>query len=151
MTALQDQRGDVQLFQDTDDGNIICDGGIVQMTGGFETAIYLSMFGGNEEDHGDDATQNLQWWGNYTETDPALKYRSETQRLLNTLATNSANLRLIEAAVLRDLDWMKDSVSDLTASIRITRPNYVEGEINYEAFGKREQFKFAANWEAMRQ
>lgn len=150
-TALQDQRGDVQLFQDSNDGNIICEGGIVQMTGGWETYIYLALFGGNEEDKGGQADENVQWWGNFIETDPERKYRSETQYYLSTLATTSGNLRLIEQAILRDLDGMKSSVSDLTASARITRPNYLEIDINYEAVGKREQFKFAINWEAMRQ
>ena len=150
MTALNDQRGDVELFQDYDDGNVIHESGIMQMTGGFESAIYLSLDGGNEEDSGGDATANKQWWGNFSETDPQRKYRSETQSLLRSLATTSANLRLVEAAALRDLDWMKDSVSSLTVSARITKPNYVEIDIIYEAVGKREQFKYASNWEAMR-
>jgi hypothetical protein len=150
MTSLNDQRGDVEIFQDTEDGNVIHESGIMQMTGGFESAIYLSIDGGNDEDSGGDATANKQWWGNYNETDPQRRYRSETQYLLRSLATTSANLRLIEAAVLRDLDWMKNTVSDLTASARITRPNYVEIDINYEAVGKRESFKYASNWEAMR-
>jgi hypothetical protein len=149
MTALQDQRGDVQLFQDTNDGNIICEGGIVQMTGGFETAIYLSLEGGNRDDSGTEADKNIQWWGNWAETDPARKYRSETAYLLRSTATTSANLRLIEAAALRDLAWMEDSV-DLTVSAKIPKLNYVQIDIFYTALGKREQFVYASNWEAMR-
>ena len=50
MTTVQ--QGDVLLFQTIDDGNVEVINGIITMSGGLDTAAYLSLFGGNEEDDG---------------------------------------------------------------------------------------------------
>jgi hypothetical protein len=150
MTATADQRGDVFVYQTADDGDITVEGGITQMTGGYESAIYLSMFGGNEADSGEEKDNSKQYWGNHLETEQAKKLRSETQHIIEGLPATSSNLRLLEAANLRDLAWMNDSVTDLTSNARITRPNWVEITIKYEAVGRPETIKYSANWEAMR-
>jgi phage gp46-like protein len=77
------------------------------MSEGLETAAYLSLFGGNEQDPGETATEE-QWWGNVGETQPARIYRSETQYLLRSIPAVPSNLRRIEQAALRDLQWMVD-------------------------------------------
>ena len=146
------QQGDVLLKQTNDDGEITVENGIVEMTGGFETAAYLSLFGGNEDDDGSE--NNLKtWWGNIDEIDPALKYVSETQNLLQALVASSANLIRIEDAVKRDLQWFLDKNIASSVDVEVTIPgiNKINIVINITAEGKESQFEFTENWRAMAQ
>lgn len=113
------QQGDVLLFQTDDDGDIFVSGGLVTMTGGLETAVYLSLFGGNED--------GSQWWGNVTETELSKKYISETQNLLLLLPITSANLLRIEDAVKRDLAWIPEGgfAKSIVVSSRIMELNTI--------------------------
>lgn len=99
---------DVLLRQTADGGEITVDAGLVLMSEGLETAVYLSLFGGNEDDPGD-ADRTRQWWGNIGESEPARTYRSETQYLIRSLPSVPSNLRRIEQAATRDLQWMIDT------------------------------------------
>jgi phage gp46-like protein len=108
---------DVLLRQSNDGGEIALEGGLVLMSEGLETAAYLSLFGGNEQDPGE-ADQTESWWGNLGETIPSRKYRSETQFLVRSLPAVPSNLRRIEQAALRDLQWMVDE--KLVHSIGVT-------------------------------
>ena len=149
-SPINEQAGDIYIFQTNDDGDINVNDGITQMTCGYESAIYLSLFGGNDDDAGDESTSHLQYWGNFAETDPQKKLRSETQNIIASLPSTSSNLRLLEEANLRDLAWMSDSVSNLTSDARITSPDFCEITITYEAEGQKESFTYSVNWEAMR-
>lgn len=97
---------DVLLRQTNDGGDIAVENGLTLMSDGLETAAYLSLFGGNLDDAGDTASEREQWWGNVDEPDATRRYRSETQHLIESLATVPNNLRRIEQAAARDLDWM---------------------------------------------
>lgn len=99
---------DVLLRQTDDGGDITIQGGLLLMSEGLETAAYLSLFGGNEDDPADTDT-TLQWWGNLLEVEPARAYRSETQYLVESLPAIPVNLRRIEQAAARDLKWMVDT------------------------------------------
>lgn len=120
------QQGDVKLFQTLDDGDIIVEGGIVTMGGGLETAFYLSLFGGNEDDNGlDDSTD--KWWGNLDEEDPDKQYVSETQHLLKSLPLITGNLNRVKEAVVRDLAWAIPSVAtSIDVSVTIPEQNKVQ-------------------------
>jgi phage gp46-like protein len=97
---------DVLLRQTNDGGDITVEGGLVLMSEGLETAAYLSLFGGNADDAGDNGGDRLQWWGNLGELDESRTYRSETQFLIASLPAVPRNLRRIEQAATRDLAWM---------------------------------------------
>lgn len=97
---------DVLLRQTPDGGDITVEAGLMLMSEGLETAAYLSLFGGNEDDAGDDASERDQWWGNFGETEPNRTYRSETQNLIRSLPAVPRNLLRIEQAAARDLGWM---------------------------------------------
>lgn len=113
---------DVRLFQTDDGGDISYVNGNPTLADGLETAVFLSLFGGNEQDSGIDADDPLQWWGNRIELDATKKYRSETQYLLRSLPATSSNLRLIEDANGRDLSWLKtDNIAD-SISVAATFP-----------------------------
>ena len=136
------QQGDVLLSQTVDDGEINIENGLVEMSGGLETAAYLSMFGG-DEDLG-------EWWGNLEETEPARKYRSETQNLLQSIPATSGNLRRIEQAATRDLAWFLEvkAASSVEVSASIPSINHVSITVVIEAEGVQSEFNFVENWEA---
>ncbi|MAL49654.1 MAG: hypothetical protein CMH18_07840 [Methylophaga sp.] len=143
------QQGDVKLFQTDDGGNIIVEDGLVAMAGGLETAAYLSLFGGNEDDDGR-SDNSLTWWGNLDENDPARQYRSETQHLLQALPLTTGNLRRIEDAALRDLTWLigQNIASSVSVSATIPGLNRVKLTVDIEARGEESRFEFVENWKA---
>lgn len=143
------QQGDVKLFQTNDDGDISVVNGAVEMSGGLETAAYLSLFGGNEDDDGR-PDNPANWWGNLDEVDPVRQYRSETQNLLQGIPATSANLRRIEDAVVRDLTWFLDErvASSVAVEASIPAVNRVQITVNIEANGEESSFEFTENWKA---
>lgn len=134
---------DVRLENAEDGGEMEFVNGAATMDPGVGTAVFLSLFGGNEDDSGLTGDNAKQWWGNLSETLPARKYRSETQALLRSLPLIPANLRRIEDAAARDLAWMVD---ELTASIetRATIPavNHVRLEIAVTIDGRTSRYTF---------
>ena len=146
---MAEQQGDVSLFQTDNDGDITVEGGIVTMGGGLETSAYLSLFGGNEDDDGSQGN-NATWWANLDEVDPAREYRSETQNLLQALAATSGNLRRIEDAANRDLDWFITNkvASSVNVVASIPGLNKIKLKIDIEAQGEESSFEFVENWKA---
>lgn len=124
---------DVLLRQTNDGGDITVDHGLVLLSEGLETAVFLSLFGGNEDDAGGASTE-LQWWGNLIETEPASTYRSETQHLTRSLPAVPFNLRRIEQAASRDLQWMLDTGDADSVAVEATIPglNRVRLEVTIE-------------------
>jgi phage gp46-like protein len=100
---------DVLLFQTPDGGEVTFENGQPLMDDGLETAAYLSLFGGNEEDSGGDEGKPVEWWGNKIESDASKKLRSHTQFLLRSIPITSGNIVLIEDAVAQDLAWMVET------------------------------------------
>jgi len=88
-------QGDVLIKQTPDGGAIDIQGGLVEMTGGFESAFYLALFGGEKDDDGTQDSKN-NWWGNLVEEEPSLIVRSRTQHILITLVPISGNLIRLE-------------------------------------------------------
>lgn len=147
--AFGPQQGDVLLFQTDNDGDLNIEGGLVQMTGQLKTAVYLSLFGGNEHDNG--RTNGVNgWWGNVGETDPARKLVSKTQNLINYLPAISANLKRLEEAVKADLQWILDNkiASVIIVEVSIPRLNQIQIDIEISAIGNSSQFTFIENWKA---
>lgn len=130
---------DVRLYEkDGDGGEIDSVNGQLVMDDGLESAVYLSLFGGNDEDSGSDGDKPKQWWGNVEEPDANKRYRSETQRLLQALPLIPVNLRRIEDAALSDLAWMTDSGLASFVSARASMPalNTVRLTIKAEIQGR---------------
>lgn len=140
---------DVLLYQTNDNGEVEIEGGLITLTPGLDTAAYLSLFGGNWKDDGSQNNRQT-WWGNLDETEPAKRYRSETQYLLGTIPATSRNLRRIEDAATRDLQWLLDEsiASSLTVSASLIGLNRVKIEIIVRAEGDESQFNYTENWRA---
>lgn len=143
------QQGDVLLQQTLDGGDITVENGVVKMTGKFDTAVYLSTHGGNEDDPGDSDTTQM-WWGNIDETVSERQYRSKTQHLLRTLPAISSNIPVIQDAVKDDLQWFLDAkiASDIRVDVTLPRRNTVQITGYIEAQGEQTAFNFTENWEA---
>ena len=110
---------DFLIVHEPDGGEVMIENGRVELTDGPESAVYLSLFGGNEEDSGGYGDARKQWWGNLDETDPARCYRSETQYLLKSLPLIPANLRRLEDAAERDLGWMLSATPRIADAISV--------------------------------
>lgn len=134
------QQGDVKLFQTLDDGDIEVEGGIVAMDGGLEGAVFISLFGGNQD--------GSAYWGNRLELAKARQLVSETQTLLHTIPATPFNLRRIEEAAKRDLNWVIDerAASSVEVSASIPSLNRIRLHVKVSAQGGESTFIFAENW-----
>ena len=128
---------DILLYQTVDNGDLIVDFADLRTTKNIESAIYLSLFGGNEEDDGRGDNTELTWWGNLIESDPAKRYVSKFQAL-GAIPITSANLRRREEAAKEDLAWLVQSTEDFEVNAIISGLNKIKvnvsGNINGEAF-----------------
>lgn len=143
------QQGDVALTQTNDGGDFEVFDGIISMCPGLEVAAYLSLYGGNEQDDGNQDNVR-QYWGNFIETLPERKLRSRTQYLLRNLPATASNLRRVEDAALADLAWMLTAnvANNIEAEATIPQVNTIQLTIVIEAFGNEETFTFTDNWKA---
>ena len=112
--------------------------GDIATTIGYETAVYLSLFGGNANDStlsGDNQT----WWGNIGEQNPDRLIASRTQFLLESIPAIPANINRIEAAILHDLGWVSEDVN-----VTITMP--ANNRLNIEIRIQSVDFVFITSW-----
>lgn len=138
---------DVLFFNTADGGEVEVVNGVMTLDDGWATAAYLSLFGGNSEDSGDEAEGPLQWWGNVGETDPARKYRSEFQYLLTSLPAITSNLVRLEEAAVRDLTRTFDGIADrITARASMPALNRLAVAINIEVNNVTRTFMLASAW-----
>lgn len=139
---------DVLMYHTPEGGEVTLSGGEPLYTDGIETAVFLSLFGGQAEDDATDATKHRQWWGNWEEPDPARRYRSATQALLRGLPAIPANLRRVEDAIVTDLQWMIGSglAQIVSARARMPAPKRIEIRCEIVIDGRSTQFKFATDW-----
>ncbi len=137
-------QGDVNLLQTLENGDICVENGIIEMSGGLTTAVYLSIFGGNVQDDGRDDNA-LQWWGNFLDTDVECNYRSETQYLLRSIPATPANLSRIEDAVNRDLAWMITTGAARSVDVSATMPGINEIKVKIRIDGD-QTLEYVENW-----
>lgn len=115
---------DVLLFQTTNDGDINATEQGVELAVGLETAVYLSMFGGNEDP--------VQWWGDLSETDPVNQYPARTAKAINAAVVTPSRILPIKDAALADLAWVTSGgyAQELDVSVGMPRVNTVSISIN---------------------
>lgn len=103
---------DVLFSATPDGGEISLTNNLLDMDAGLETAVYLSLFGGNADDDATDATKSAQWWGNLLPGDTQLPLRCRTQNLIRSLPATTGNLARLRDAAIRDLAWIVGSFAD---------------------------------------
>lgn len=139
---------DVLIFQTDDGGEVEIENGEVTMTDGPESAVYLSLFGGNDDDPGLTGNTEKTWWGNLLESDESRRYRSRTQHLLDTLPLTTGNLRRFEDAAKSDLAWMSTELgAELAVAASIPALNRVSLAISLDIDGRRYEFTIRKTWQ----
>lgn len=138
---------DVVLFQTDNGGEIECVAGQITLDEGLFSAVFISLFGGNEDDSGDDVDKSREWWGNKIETDPTKKIRSRTGSLLRSLPAISGNLGRIEDAVTLDLQWMLDTklADAVVPAVSIPALNKIKIDLKIEIQNRVYDLSFTKN------
>jgi len=146
----QKNQGDVKLFQTDDNGDIESIAGIITMSGGLEVAVYLSLFGGNQNDTARMGKKNNSWWGNRGEV-AASQYRSATQNLLASIPATSSNLLKIQDSVIFDLAWLLNEgiASSVDVAVSIPALNAIHIDVIIQAQGVESEFSYTENWKAL--
>ena len=147
----EDFEGDVLLTDTEEGGEISIVNGLVMCDRSFTTALYLSLFGGNEEDGGK-VDNNKTWWGNRLEgTEDDEKIVSRFQSLIRTLPLTTKNIVLAQEAVLQDLEWMKsESIADeITCNIKSKDNSRIELTVVIKKNNALiDEGNWTVNWEA---
>jgi phage gp46-like protein len=108
MNDLQSFEGDLLLFDTQDGGDISIADGFFVNDRAFNTAVYLSLFGGNKDDSGKVKNKN-EWWGNLLpETTAAEKLVSRFQAIIAGMPMSAKNIREAENAAELDLKWITE-------------------------------------------
>lgn len=148
-SSPESQVADVKLFNAADGGDIEIINGNVTMSSGLDTSVYLSLFGGNEDDSGLQADDSKQFWANLSETDPAKMYRSRFQYALKAMPAIPANMLRVEDAVKADLAWMLASVaSKVDVAVSMPALNRVSIAIAVSVQDRVYEFAFIKPWGA---
>lgn len=132
---------DVYLFQTEDGGDIAIKNNDLALTAGLETAVYLSLFGGNEDDDGR-PDNPLQWWGNLNEEDPNRRMVSRYQHLLKSLPATTGNLKRLNDAGKADLEWLTELGYTVSIESMIPAVNRVDARIVVNGA----EFQFIEEW-----
>lgn len=128
-------------------GDLVFTGGDVEISNGLESAVVLSLFGGNEQDDATQATEQLQYWGNLLTDDTDEWLRSRTQAALRGLPANTASLLVLKDAVENDLDWMKgDIVTDFSVSVELTSVRRVAITVDMIVNEQNYSFRLTREW-----
>ena len=97
--------GDVLLISTPDGADIELDNGLVKDCRNFDTAVYLSLLGGNDEDL--NRRPKETWWGNLIEGTQENEWiTSEFGAMIKGFPLTSGNLRKAKDACKRDLNWI---------------------------------------------
>ena len=142
--------GDVLIYNTLDGGEIDFINGQPTMTAGFESMIFLCLFGGNFEDDGL-AGNRKTWWANLDESDPDLRYISRFQNLLGGIPLTSGNLRRLEENALADLNVFKTSgiAAELAVEAFITGRNELRLDVAVNSpAGENTEVSFLINWQS---
>jgi len=135
---LQNFEGDLLLVDTPDGGDIIITDGLITSDRAIATAVYLSLFGGNQDDNG--KTKNKRtWWGN------TLRGVSENQKLVSRfqaiifgMPMTTKNILDAEEAAKLDLNWMiaEKLCDEITADGRAVSNNRFKLTIQIKSKGK---------------
>jgi phage gp46-like protein len=108
LSDMQNFEGDLLLTETRDGGDIQIENDLFASDRSFNTAVYLSLFGGNKDDNGK-VKNNKTWWGDtfdgITENE---KLVSRFQNILYGSPMTTENIQEAENAALLDLKWIID-------------------------------------------
>jgi phage gp46-like protein len=138
MSGLQTFEGDLLLEDTPDGGDIRIENDLLASDRSFDTAVYLSLFGGNKDDNGK-VKNNRTWWGN------TLKGAAENEKLVSRfqaiifgLPMTAKNIQEAEAAAVLDLKWLinEGAADKITATGKAAGRNGFALAVEIRAGGK---------------
>jgi phage gp46-like protein len=138
MNDLQIFEGDLLLTETEDGGDVLIDNGLFVCDRSFNTAVYLSLFGGNKEDNGK-VKNNKTWWGNtLSGVSEHERLVSRFQNIISGLPMTTKNIQAAEAAASLDLKWIVDEgiAEKITITGRATARNRFSLNVDIQAGGK---------------
>lgn len=146
---MTDFEGDVLLKDSPDGGEIEIKDGLISCDKGFSTAVYLSLFGGNEDDKGL-AESNKGFWGNCL-GDKKTRLVSRFQNVIKGCPLTPKNVLAACSAAKDDLDWMledkiADDISVTGRILSVTNANFHVKIMKQNA--NVIETEFGVNWEA---
>lgn len=145
--------GDVLIFDTEDGGEISVINGLVIPDGGFRTAVFLSLFGGNKNDGGE-VISGETWWGNKLEgVSENEKLVSRFMAFIRSVPLSSKNLKIAQDKAEEDLKWfLDDGIADsVEVKLLDEGNNRIQLNVRIEKSGQIiESGKYALQWEAMK-
>lgn len=140
---------DIKLISTPDGGELDTSSGGIGIDRTAETAILISLEGGNYDDTGDPSSDSKQWWGNYTTKDTAEHIRSRTQAVLRGMPATVSNLQELTNAVLLDLAWASGGVvfDKIFAKSKLVGRNRALIELDTEQDGQTVRYAIRAPWQ----
>ena len=150
MKMTNNLEGDVLLFNAAPAGEMNFVNGQPDMTQGFDSALYLCLFGGNVLDDGLENNKNT-WWANYNIDQSHKRYVSRLQNLIRGLPLVTGNLRRIEEAAKADLQGfiVEKIAAKVEASATIPQLNFCELVISITSQeGEISETRFMLNWQS---
>jgi phage gp46-like protein len=108
MNDLQNFEGDLLLAETPDGGEVAIENELFACDRSFNTAVYLSLFGGDKDDNGK-VKNSKTWWGNTLDgTQENEKLVSRFQAVISGLPMTAKNIQEAESAASLDLKWITD-------------------------------------------
>lgn len=145
--------GDVLLFDAQDGAEISIINGLITMDKGFNSAVYLSLFGGDKDDTGE-VVNNNTWWGNKIQNISGNeKLVSRFQAFITSVPLITKNVELAEHKVKQDLQWMiDDGIADsIEAEIQVVGRKDINLKIVIAKYGEViEAGNYSLQWGAMK-
>jgi len=138
---------DVRLYQTPDGGEVDWKNGEPLTADGLESAAYLSLFGGNQEDSGLTDGEPKQWWANVEISVPEQRMRSQLQSVLRGMPATPFNLNRAEDAAASDLAWMvKELEAKVTVEASIPAHEWLALHVEIEIGTTKYPFDFTSQW-----
>jgi phage gp46-like protein len=108
MSDSQNFEGDLLLYDTPDGGDVNIENGLFINDQSFNTAVYLSLFGGNKDDNGK-VKNRKTWWGNMLDgTSESEKLISRFQSVIFGSPMTTKNIQRAESEANLDLKWIID-------------------------------------------
>jgi hypothetical protein len=117
------------LYENGNGGQLILANNEILHTRSLATLAYLKMFGGSVEANtvidNPEASLRFDWWGNDPAQNSGSWINSNTERTLQGIPLNTANLFVIKKAVEKDVEILK-KYGDVTVSVTYPEINQVK-------------------------
>jgi len=133
---------DLILYETGQGGELRSFDGELEMTEGFGSAVYISLFGGEKDDSF--WANDLLFNGNDSEV-----IKSRTPESLQKYSLTKSNLSRIKTAVEQDLEWLKEFAT-ISVDLQLTGFNKLRINIKITEPESQNEENFSLNWDGIK-